>query len=106
VKFQLRFFKTKQEKIPFIEWLEGLDKKTQARIRNRLVRMENGNFGDSKGIKQGLYELRLFFGSGYRIYYGVLNNKVVLLISGGDKNTQTKDIDNALTQWKTYKKEH
>ena len=106
MKFNLHFLETKQGDIPVVEWLENLDPKIQARIRNRFVRMENGNFGDTKLLQQGLYELRLFFGPGYRVYYGIINNKIVLLISGGDKKTQSRDIKKALVQWNNYQKEN
>lgn len=61
----------------------------------RLARVENGNFGDCKQIIPGLYEMRFFFGPGLRIYYTVQDQKVILLLTGGDKSTQAKDIKKA-----------
>ncbi|MEN8134575.1 MAG: type II toxin-antitoxin system RelE/ParE family toxin [Thermodesulfobacteriota bacterium] len=67
----------------------------KVRVLARLDRIENGNFGDFKQIGSGLFELRFFFGSCLRIYYTVQNGRVVFLLAGGDKSTQTKDIEKA-----------
>lgn len=80
---------------PIHIWLSSLDKTTQKRILMRLRRLELGNFGDSKKLNELLYELRFHFGSGYRIYFTLQNNRIILLINGGDKKTQTKDINKA-----------
>jgi len=80
----------------FDEWLNNLKgKKAINRIMSRLYRVEQGNFGDHKVISAELFELRFFFGSGYRIYYTIQDGKVVLLLSGGDKSSQGKDIEKA-----------
>ena len=85
-------------------WHSGVkDKKAQAKIDIRIARLRLGNFGDSKSLGQGVYELRIHFGPGYRIYYGLDGQKIVLLLCGGDKKTQEKDIKKAKTFWKTYK---
>jgi putative addiction module killer protein len=64
----------------------------QARILSRVARMKNGQFGDCKAIDRNLYELRLFFGTGYRVYFGEQDGKTVLILAGGDKSTQSKNI--------------
>ncbi len=69
----------------------------------RLRRLEQGNLGDAKHIKGRLYELRLFFGPGYRIYFGKDGNSLIVLLAGGDKNSQEKDIRVALQYWEKYK---
>jgi len=80
----------------FDRWLARLkDIVTKRKILARLARLENGNFGDFKNIVDGLFELRFFFGSGLRIYYTVRNDQVVLLLVGGDKSSQPKDIEKA-----------
>ena len=79
-------------KSSFIDWLNSLDKITKSRIQSRLTRLLENNFGDHKKIDNEISELRLFFGSGYRIYYTEINNIIILLINGGDKSTQAKDI--------------
>ncbi|NQY37524.1 MAG: type II toxin-antitoxin system RelE/ParE family toxin [Alteromonadaceae bacterium] len=80
----------------FANWFKKLkDKSVKRKILARLARVENGNFGDHKQIANNLYELRFFFGSGFRVYYTIRNGQLVLLIKGGDKSTQNKDIDKA-----------
>ena len=91
------------EKVPFIEWLNSLDKTTKARIQSRLIRLLENNFGDHKKIDNEISELRFKFGAGYRIYYTEIDNVIVLLINGGDKSTQQKDIEkakNILQEWR------
>lgn len=90
-------------KIPFIEWMNSLDKTTKARVQSRLTRLLENNFGDHKKIDNEISELRLKFGSGYRIYYTEIDNIIILLINGGDKSTQSKDIEKAksiLQEWR------
>ena len=91
------------DKTPFIDWLESLDKVTTFRVQSRLTRLLENNFGDHKKIDNEISELRLKFGSGYRIYYTEIDNIIVLLINGGNKSTQTKDIQKAkeiLQEWR------
>lgn len=71
----------------------------------RIARLRLGNLGDSKSVGQGVYELRVHFGPGYRIYYGLDGEKLVLLLCGGDKKTQKKDIEKAKAFWENYKEE-
>ncbi len=80
---------------PIIEWLTSLDNTMRKRILLRLDRLQDGNFGDYKQLNNYLYELRYNFGSGYRIYYTLENNTIILLINGGDKKSQSKDIKKA-----------
>ena len=80
----------------FDDWLDNLKNRTAVlRISARIDRIEQGNFGDSKLITKGISELRFFFGSGYRIYYTVQEKTIVLLLNGGDKSSQKKDIKKA-----------
>ena len=80
----------------FDEWLVGVsDIRTKARIITRFDHIKLGNFGDHKGLGEGLFELRFFFGPGYRAYYTVKKGMVVFLLCGGDKSTQEKDIKKA-----------
>ena len=82
-------------KEPIKDWLKSLDGTTRKRILLRFDRLKDGNFGDYKQLDEYLYELRFTFGSGYRVYYTLENNKIILLINGGDKKSQVKDIKNA-----------
>ena len=88
---------------PYRKWFESIrDIKIKARIEVRLTRIELGNFGDHKAVGNGVFELRFTFGSGYRIYYGLDGQNIVLLLLGGDKSTQTNDIQNAKKYWSDY----
>lgn len=91
----------------FDRWLRKLkDRKAKARILVRIQRIqENGNFGDCKSIGDGLTELRIYYAKGYRVYLKQRDGKWVLLIAGGDKSTQSKDILKARSIWKKYKLE-
>jgi len=81
----------------FDSWFKSVkDIQSRARIVNRLDQVEKEHFGDHKFLASNQYELRFFFGSGYRIYYTTKGEKIVLLLSGGDKSRQTKDIKKAL----------
>jgi putative addiction module killer protein len=71
----------------------------ERRIRKRILRIENGNLGDYKSVGDGVFELRFFFGPGYRVYFAFDGETVVLLLSGGDKSSQNKDITSAQTIW-------
>jgi putative addiction module killer protein len=88
---------------PFIAWLNDLrDGVTQKRILARLTRLEQGNFGDCKPVGEGVSELRMFFGSGYRVYFGEHGNDLVVLLCGGDKGSQDTDIQQAKVYWQRY----
>lgn len=89
--------------MPFVDWLESIkDIKTKKRITARLDRLESGNMGDGKYVGEGVSELRLNFGAGYRLYYGEIRNTIVLLLLGGDKSTQERDIVKAKEYFKHY----
>ena len=80
----------------FDKWLKKLkDRGAKVRILARIDRVTHGNFGDIKEIDSPLTEMRFFFGPGYRIYYVIQKNTIVLLLNGGDKDSQTKDIEKA-----------
>ena len=79
--------------LEFDKWLKKIrDKTVLHRFDIRFNRLAKGNFGDAKQIAANLFELRFFFGSGYRVYYTIRDNKIVILLCGGDKSTQNKDI--------------
>lgn len=91
-------------KKPYVEWEQSLQKNIRAIVTARLGRVRGGNFGDSKALAntKGLYEMRVHVGPGYRIYYGKKRNTIVLLLCGGQKSTQTKDIKRAKEYWQEY----
>jgi putative addiction module killer protein len=91
---------------PFGEWIRSLtEASTRARIRTRLSRLRLGNFGDTRGVGAGVHELRLDFGPGYRIYYGLIGDTVVLLLGGGDKRSQARDIREAKRHWQEFQED-
>lgn len=81
----------------FSEWLKGLrDVRARTRIAARLARIQSsGHFGDIAAVGDGVFELRFFFGPGYRVYYTRMGETVVILLAGGDKTTQKRDIERA-----------
>lgn len=88
---------------PFTLWLYGLkDPLGRKRILIRLTRLEQGNYGDCKSVGEGVSELRLFFGYGYRVYFGEDAENIVVLLCGGDKGSQKQDIKLAKTYWQEY----
>ena len=96
----LRTYSTKSGNTPFLEWLDKLkDPITRQRVRRRLDRLEIGNFGDCEPIGEGVSELRLFFGSGYRIYFVEYDDVIIILLCAGDKHTQKRDIEIAKKYW-------
>ncbi len=104
---ELKFYRTPNGRQPFTEWFESIrDMKTQTRIRRQLTRLEVGNFGDCQSVGGGVFELRIHFGPGYRIYFGEISNTVLLLLCGGDKSSQPRDIERAKVYWQDYKEKH
>jgi putative addiction module killer protein len=87
---------------PFRTWLESLGAATKARVQARVFRFELGNLGDHKSVGGGVWEARLQFGPGYRIYFAKDGTTIILLLTGGDKATQRKDIDRARIYWARY----
>ncbi len=103
-KREVRIYEDAQGNRPYLEGLYMVrDQKTRNRIVRRIDRMQHGNFGDHRGVGGGIFEMRLFFGSGYRVYFGQDGAFIVLLLCGGDKSTQKEDIERAKRYWKDYK---
>ncbi len=89
---------------PFAEWFEAPDALASAKVTIALSRMEGGNFSNVKGVGAGVYEYRIDFGSGYRIYFGKDGEELVILIGGGTKKRQQGDIAAAQRCWADYKR--
>lgn len=103
-KIHIEYYVTEDGKRPFIDWLEGLkDFKARTRIEIRLDRVRLGNFGDHESVSEGVNELRIHYGPGYRVYYGREGKTLVLLLAGGSKKTQGRDIKRAKGYWEDYK---
>ena len=86
----------------FRDWLDSLAVAVRARIQARVLRFETGNLGDHKSVGEGVWEARIMFGPGYRIYFGKEGRSIILLLLGGDKSSQAGDIRRARHLWKEY----
>lgn len=107
--FELEYYVTADGKVPFKEWLEALkDVAARAKIRIRLDRTRLGNLGDSRSVGGGVHELKVDYGPGYRLYFAREGQRVILLLMGGDKSSQAKDVARAKLFWEDWKrrKEH
>jgi putative addiction module killer protein len=101
---EVRRYATRAGRVVFSEWFAELaDQTARAKIRDRLDRLIQGNFGDSKSLGRGLHELRIDWGPGYRIYYAMIGQTCVLLLCGGDKRKQSSDIERARKYLKDYR---
>jgi len=103
---KIKIYSTVSGKEPFSDWQDDLDVNIKSIVINRLDRISSGNFGDAKIIKggEGIWELRIDYGPGYRIYFGKQGTTIVILLTAGDKKSQTKDIQKAKRYWNEYKK--
>lgn len=101
-KFLIKEFLTESGESPFRTWLLKLDNPSRARIQVRIFRIEQGNLGDAKSVGDGVWELRFTIGPGYRVYFGKDGLKIILLLHGGDKASQQKDILKAKSYWRAY----
>jgi len=88
---------------PFAEWFNSLDAVTAARVDKYIRRLEAGNFGAAKSLQEGVFELKMDFGPGYRVYYGRDGKTIIILLGGGSKRRQAADIAVAVERWKRYK---
>ena len=87
------------------QWLDDLrDAKAATRITMRMDRLADGNFGDCKPLRDGVWELRVNYGPGYRVYYAMAGRTCVLLLCGGDKRKQSSDLERAVGYWNDYKR--
>jgi len=102
---EIKNYITEQGKEPFANWLDSLrDNRAIDKIEKRLTRVQSGNLGDYKSIGEGVFELRIQYGPGYRVYFGQDGNLIILLLCGGIKNTQDEDIEKAKEYWRDYER--
>ena len=102
-EIEIELYETANGKRPFEIWIKNIKEiHTRAKILTRLDRLKLGNFGDCKTLQEGVCELRIHYGPGIRIYYGKIGNKVILLLCGGDKGSQERDVDKAKEYLKDY----
>lgn len=99
----IEIYETPDGKRPFAEWLNSLrDTSAKVKIVKRIERLKLGNLGDYKSVGKGVCELRIDYGAGYRIYFGLVGNTIVVILCGGDKSTQSQDIVSAQKYWEDY----
>ncbi len=101
--YELRHYVDKAGHDRFAAWLLSLrDRQARVRIAARLIRLQNGNFGDCRAVGDGVWEQRIDWGPGYRVYYAIAARRIVLLCEGGDKRTQAADIQRAIARWQDW----
>ena len=102
---EIRNYLTASGKDPYQGWLDELkDLRGRVAIQRRMDRLVDGNFGDHRFCRDGVWELRIQFGPGYRVYYGREGETVVVLLCGGSKRTQSTDINKAVRYWFDYQR--
>ena len=103
--YEIRHYLSESDKDIYQQWRDSLrDTKAAIAIDRRIYRMELGNFGDHRFIKDGVSELRIDVGPGYRLYYAVQGNQIILLLTAGNKRTQISDIDQACLYWRDWQR--
>ena len=100
----IQLYVTPDGKAPFSQWLSVLrDPKARAKIRVRLDRVRLGNLGDHRPVGEGVWEFRIDYGPGYRVYFGQVGTRIVVLLGGGAKATQDRDIRQAQARWADFR---
>jgi len=101
--FEVTNYLTSKGHDPYAEWFNTVaDRQAKTRILTRIARMTVGNFGDHKPLSDGVWELRINYGPGYRVYYAQAGKQLILLLMGGDKRKQQADIQSAIEHWKDW----
>ncbi len=99
---EVKILELSNGKVPFESWLESLSPAFMRSVDARITRVRDGNFGDHKSVAEGVFELRIIQGPGLRVYYGLDGEELVILITGGNKGSQKKDVKVAHKLWKDY----
>ena len=102
-RFEVQEYLDRGGRSPFAAWFDGLNREAAAKVSAALVRIQQGNRSAVKGVGPGLYEYRIDFGPGYRIYFGRDGERLVILVGGGTKKRQQHDIKTAQARWTDYK---
>ena len=100
---ELRYYVSVADKSPFEDWFDGLDAAAAAKVAVALARLEQGNLSSVKGVGEGVLEYRVNWGPGYRVYLGRDGETLVILLAGGTKQRQQRDIEAAKARWADYK---
>jgi len=102
--FEVVVYEMEEGRAPFEDWFNALDAQAALKVTTAIARIEAGNLGDVKPVGQGVSERRITFGPGYRLYFGQDGKKLVVLLTGGTKKRQSKDIEQAQVFWADYKR--
>ena len=101
---ELRYYLASDGGSPFEEWFASLNAQAAAKVAVALARLEQGNLSNAKGVGEGVLEYRIDWGPGYRVYFGRDGDVLVILLTGGTKQRQQRDIETAKTSWTDYKR--
>ena len=106
IERELRIYQSADRRVPYQDWFDRLrDMRARQKIQARIARLRLGNLGQSRSLGEGVYELKVDYGPGYRVYFGQDGPVLVILLCGGDKSTQRADIAKAKVYWFRYKQE-
>lgn len=100
---EVREYLDRYGRSPYAAWYDHLNREAAAKVTAALARIQQGNLSNAKGVGAGVYEYRIDFGPGYRIYFGKDGDRLVILVGGGTKKRQREDIATALARWQDYK---
>ncbi|UFZ03614.1 type II toxin-antitoxin system RelE/ParE family toxin [Bradyrhizobium ontarionense] len=100
---EIRYYVSAGGDEPFADWFADLEAVARAKVTRAIARMEQGNFSNVKTVGEGVLEYRIDFGPGYRVYFGRDGDTLVILLTGGTKKRQQRDIETARTYWRDYK---
>jgi putative addiction module killer protein len=103
VRPEIRYYVAAGGQMPFADWFTDLEAVARAKVTRALVRLEQGNFSNVKSVGEGVVELRIEYGPGYRVYFGRDGETSVILLTGGTKKRQQRDIEAAHAYWQDYK---
>lgn len=104
MKYEIQEYCDARGRSPFAAWFNKLDAAAAARVDRYVRRIENGNFGNTKPVGRGVQELKINFGPGYRVYYGIEGVRLIILLAGGSKRRQSADIEAVKRRWEEYRK--
>ena len=101
---EIREYIDAQGRSPYVRWFDRLNAQAAAKVATALIRLEQGNLSSVKGVGGGVLECRIDFGPGYRVYFGKDGDTLIILLGGGTKKRQQRDIETARDLWQEYKR--
>ena len=100
---EIRYYVVTGGQQPFAEWFSDLETAARAKVTRAIIRLEQGNFSNVKSVGEGVFEYKIDFGPGYRVYFGQDGQTLVILLTGGTKKRQQREIEAAHAYWRAYK---